>query len=444
MKKSITLLSILFLLSLTSCLNESVSDGELATTLKEQKWVAEDISFKADGWYYSETRVTLYFMDDGTGYYSEFNITQYEPDKNNYSRYFTQFTYTVSGDVISTYSTDGNSYSYTYSAGVLESGGWYYIPENITQGDYDLIEEQIEKHTPESGYCGIGVKYSYDKVNKILRIYGNGEMYDYSTSDHPWHDYDIRELVIEEGVTYIGDNFLYGLTYSISLDELEFPNSLERIGDYAFASVNVEKLRIPASVTKIGAGAFTDNYSLLSVYFARNNNLISIGGFAFCTEGTGHTPRIYNGYSEGLVVGAKMRSIGECAFKGCNLGYIKFEEGIKDIAGCAFMGAEISNTKLELPSSLETIGTLAFQGNYSTVKLGAAIEEIGAHAFVTNQRWGSLYMNATIPPKVGSNIISTGDDSNWTLYVPSGCKNLYSKYPWNNFRYIYEDSSLGW
>ena len=148
-------------------------DSELIALLKTQKWVGEDIYFNDDDWYYSETRITLYFMDDNIGYYYEFNKDQYEPGENEYSTYFTEFTYKISGNVVSTCSKDGNSHNYTYNAGVLESGGWYYMPESITQGDYDLIEEQKEKYTPEGGSCGVSLKYSYDKVEKIYFVFVN-------------------------------------------------------------------------------------------------------------------------------------------------------------------------------------------------------------------------------------------------------------------------------
>lgn len=448
MKKRVMLLLFTsLLLSFISCSSGDESNGvesngedsELIALLKTQKWVGEDIYFNDDDWYYSETRITLYFMDDNIGYYYEFSKDQYEPGENEYSTYFTEFTYKVSENVVSTCSKDGISHNYTYNAGVLESGGWYYIPESITQGDYDLIEEQIEKYTPEGGSCGVSLKYSYDKVEKILRIYGNGDMYDYSTSNQPWHDYDIQELIIEEGVTSIGDYFLYDLC---SLDELKLPKSLKRIGVGAFCGVYVEEVNIPASVTEIGEYAFYDNGILRFVDFARNNNLRTIGNFAFGYYGYRDTPAIYTGDSKGLVVGSNMRSIGSNAFERCDVGNITFDEGIKNISAGAFMGAEISNTVIKFPNSLETIGSVAFVCSFSTIRLGSGIKEIGNEAFITNNS-GKLYINSRTPPKVDSDFIISYDYGfYWALYVPKGCKSAYSKYPWSQLFTIYEDSSL--
>lgn len=451
MKKGIVLLLFTsLLLSFTSCGNEEVTGetegGELVALLKTQKWVGEDIYFDDDDWFYDETRITLYFMDNNIGYYDEYNKTQYEPGENEYDTYFTQFTYTVSGNEVLISFTNGTQHHYIYNAGVLESGGWCYIPKDITNSDRESINDNIEKYAPLTGFCGYNLQYSYDKYDKVLRIYGSGDMYNYSGSNQPWHDYDIEKLIIEEGVTSIGDKFLYGVKYYINLDELELPSTLKKIGSYAFFGINVSKLDIPASVTEIGESAFADIYSLLSIYFAHDNKLSTIGRWAFDSTDSKSSPNIYTGYSKGLVIGSNMRSIGAGAFDGCSVGYISFEEGIKEIAGATFMQAEISNTTLELPNSLEKIGSVAFYGGFTTVKLGSGIKEIASEAFVTYQDKGRMYINSKTPPKANSSVITSYDYGfNWTLYVPKGCKNAYSsKSPWkDNFKYIYEDSSLG-
>lgn len=443
------------LLSLTSCLPFHTSnnegeinggDSKLIAQLKAYKWVGEDIYFNADNWYYDETRITLYFMDNNIGYYYEFKKTQYEPGENTYDTYFTQFTYSVSGNYISISFTNGVQHNYTYNTDFLESsGGMYHIPKKITDSDREFINEQIEKYAPLTGACGYNLQYNYDKVEKILHISGSGDMYNYSSSNHPWHDYDIDELIIDEGVTSIGDYFLYGLRYNISLDELKLPSTLKKIGRYAFADINVSKLNIPASVTEIGEYAFSDIYSLLSIYFAEDNNLTTIGRFAFDNMDSKFSPYIYTGHSKGFVISRKMRSIGGAAFNGCDVGEISFEEGIKNVSGGAFMGAKISNTTLELPNSLETIGSVAFHGNFNTVRLGTGIKEISSEAFVTTQKSGKMYINSRTPPNAGSCVITSYDYGfNWTLYVPKGCKSAYSyKSPWkDDFKYIYEDSSM--
>lgn len=426
MKKGIVLLLFTsLLLSFTSCGNEEVTGeteggGELVALLKTQKWVGEDIYFDDDDWFYDETRTTLYFMDNNIGYYDEYNKTQYEPGENEYDTFFMQFTYTVSGNEVSITLTNGIQHYYTYNAGVLDSGGNYYIPKNITNSDRESINNNIEKYAPLTGFCGYNLQYSYDKYDKVLRIYGSGDMYDYSGSNQPWRDCDIEKLIIEEGVTFIGDNFLYGVKYWVNLDKLELPSTLKKIGSYAFAN-----------------GLFR------YIYFASDNNLSTIGDYAFYNTSY-LSSRIYTGNSEGLVVGRNMRSIGSYAFEGCDLGNVTFEEGIKEIAICAFSGAEISNTTLEFPNSLEKIGSGAFEGKFHTIKFGSGIKEIGG-GFQMYYEQGKMYINTKTPPKAGHCVVATPDERpNWILYVPKGCKSAYSsKSPWkDNFKYIYEDSSL--
>ena len=61
-----------------------------------------------------------------------------------------------------------------------------------------------------TGMCGDEVFYSYDKRTKQVLIYGNGEMYDYADfTDSPFYDSDIQSVVIESGVTTVGDYAFY-------------------------------------------------------------------------------------------------------------------------------------------------------------------------------------------------------------------------------------------
>lgn len=69
-------------------------------------------------------------------------------------------------------------------------------------------------------------------------------------------------------------------------------------------------------------------------------------------------------------------------------------------------------------------------------------------AFISGATSGEMYVNQSIPPYTGDNIIVERTywnpaESRWTLYVPKGCKSVYAvKAPWNKFKSIIEDDSL--
>lgn len=98
------------------------------------------------------------------------------------------------------------------------------------------------------GTCGESLTWKY--LDGVLTISGTGEMTDYSsTAAPPWDRYrdDITKVIIEEGVT--------------------------SIGDWAFRYYdNITSVTIPDSMTSIGTWAFGDCYQLTSVILPENYN----------------------------------------------------------------------------------------------------------------------------------------------------------------------------
>ena len=66
-------------------------------------------------------------------------------------------------------------------------------------------EAILTANAAESGTCGENLTWVLD--NGTLTISGIGEMMDYSLSKSPFsYNYDIKNIVIEDGVTSIGDD----------------------------------------------------------------------------------------------------------------------------------------------------------------------------------------------------------------------------------------------
>ena len=106
-----------------------------------------------------------------------------------------------------------------------------------------------------SGTCGPNLKWHLTD-DGVLTISGKGDMYNYS-NDHraPWYGYDIKRIIIGDGITTIGDNVFSDCS---SLTSVTIPNSVTTIGGYAFSVCSsLTSVTIPNSVTEIGDYAFS-------------------------------------------------------------------------------------------------------------------------------------------------------------------------------------------
>ena len=135
-----------------------------------------------------------------------------------------------------------------------------------------------------SGSCGTGVTYKFTASTGELTIsktgFGTGAMTNYSSSITPWDSYkdSITSLVIESGVTSIGDFAFYGC--SGLTGQLTIPASVTSIGSYAFSYCSgLTSVTIPDSVTSIGSSAFYGCSGLTSITIGEGVN--SIGSSAF-------------------------------------------------------------------------------------------------------------------------------------------------------------------
>ena len=125
-----------------------------------------------------------------------------------------------------------------------------------------------------SGTCGDNLEWTFS--GGTLTISGEGAMDDYEygflpwdenkLSTAPWSELDINEIVVEDGVTSIGDHAFAGCG---SLTEIVMPDSVTSIGDCAFGDCSsLTSVAIPDSVTSIGDYAFYYCDSLTDVYYS--------------------------------------------------------------------------------------------------------------------------------------------------------------------------------
>jgi hypothetical protein len=282
----------------------------------------------------------------------------------------------------------------------------------------------------DSGSCGDGVTWSYVADTEILTIAktgdGTGAMANYYISNQPWYGFNITKVVIEDGVTSIGDEAFF-----------VYPSLLS--------------VEIPASVTRIGASAFYKCTGLTSVSFATGSQLASIDTYAFyyCTNLTSIT--IPNGVttisnnafnSAGLTsiaIPASVTSIGSFAFIGCtNLETITVdEENAKyDSPGdCNAIIDKTSNTLVigckgtTIPDNVTSIGNDAFENctGLTIIEIPSSVTSIGDDAFENCTGLTSVIVHATSVPTLGSRAFDRNASSGRKIYVPYGLLTNYKE-----------------
>ena len=120
------------------------------------------------------------------------------------------------------------------------------------------------------GQCGDDVYYQLNRDTGLLRVSGTGAMWDFNGTWMegenaaswvegrelpPWSQERerIRVVVIDDGVTCVGDNAFEQCT---SLWDVSFGSTVERIGFQAFLSAGFELLALPDNITDISGCAF--------------------------------------------------------------------------------------------------------------------------------------------------------------------------------------------
>ena len=195
-----------------------------------------------------------------------------------------------------------------------------------------------------------------------LTITGNGPMANYdryiTSSDNsyaPWYKkiQNITRLIVEGGVTTLGDNILY-YSYSDSnndfhsfhpnLREVKLPEGLSCIGASAFCdSPELTEVKIPSTVTKIKDSAFSRCTGLTKIELPPQLEEVGYSSFYGCS-----------GLTE-ITIPSSVKTIRSGAFEECyNLESVTLSEGIREIGTEAFKRTNLKS--LNIPKSVKKLG----------------------------------------------------------------------------------------
>ena len=219
---------------------------------------------------------------------------------------------------------------------------------SLSQNAADLID---------SGSCGKNATWELYK-DGTLYIKGTGAMQDYNwnynettkivTTGAPWHDShsaSVKKLVVEDGITSIGND---AFSDCESLVSAELAEGITSIGDGAFTGCyDLEKINIPNSVTSIGYDAFDSCWALTSLELPSGLSKLESSAVSFTAFKELTVPH-----------GVKVVDSYLAAYND-NLTTVTLEEGVEEIWHRAFWGCEKLNN-ITIPRSVKKIEEEAF------------------------------------------------------------------------------------
>lgn len=188
----------------------------------------------------------------------------------------------------------------------------------------------------DSGSCGDHLTWTLDD-NGILTISGTGDMNDYNySSPWPWSNKNIKTVIINAGVTSIGNSAFY---YCTGLTSITIPNSVTSIGERAFDGCSSL-----TTVTIDSDHILSKEYSSSTDSYGNPTNTIGC---------------LFNSHVKEYIIGNSVTSIGYNAFYWCDsLKSITIGNSVTNIGYDAFSHCGL--TSVTIPGNVKKNRRLCF------------------------------------------------------------------------------------
>lgn len=278
----------------------------------------------------------------------------------------------------------------------------------------------------ESTTCGISGDCEWRLDGTVLTISGNGAMGDYNVGDEggfvtaPWGR-GITEIVIEDGVTYIGK---FAFIYNQDLKKVTLPSSVQNIGKFAFSECEaLETLICPNDIPAVRETGLT-NSPIKELTFGKNvsssDMIVAFGNNVKLEKINISADNSYFIFEDGVVFSKNKKEL--ILYLDSNRGTLyTVPDGVEVIGAYAFDKCHTIK-KVVIPNGVKTIGTAAFRydDELMEINIPGSVEAIGEEAFL-----GTNITSITIPDSV----TSLGRGAFWysslgEIILGSGIKNI--------------------
>ncbi len=250
-----------------------------------------------------------------------------------------------------------------------------------------LIPAAAATDTAYSGTCGANLTWTLDTETGILNITGTGDMYDgdYVFDQYLlWYEYraDIQTVIMEHGITSIGDLAFYGCT---NLTSVTIPDSVTSIGANAFEGCTaLTSVTIPDNVTSIGWRTFYGCTELTTVSIPASVTSIASTIFAGCKNlqsiQVDAANQHYTVDAYGVLYNKEFTTLIVCPAK--YVGSYVIPDSVITVSDNAFMDC-VGLSSVTILGNVKTIDDYAFYNctNLSSVTISDGATNIGDYAF---------------------------------------------------------------
>ena len=180
-----------------------------------------------------------------------------------------------------------------------------------------------------SGTCGRDLTWTLE--DGTLTVSGTGEMDNYMVvteegfvtgTTAPWEEMLIDTVIIEEGVTSVGD---YAFAYCDEVKQVSLPETLTYLGIEAFTSCSITEVELPDAISMIELNTFLSCRNLQKVKLPAGLRCIPFGMFQRCSA------------LRDITLPESVETVENDAFAGCtSLEELRIPAALTDIREYAF------------------------------------------------------------------------------------------------------------
>ena len=193
----------------------------------------------------------------------------------------------------------------------------------------------------------------------------------------------------------------------------ESGSTLEAIGNYAFYNLDIETIEFPDTLQTIGSYAFSANESLATVRFGSGLKTIASHAFHYCIR-----------LEETDFTNSQLRTVNDSAFRDCNsLKKVHFPDTLSSVGDAAYAYCS-ALADLRFANGLTALGKQAFYqcASLNVLTLPETISEIGEQCFENCAALKEIFYNAVHCEdlKSGNNVFTGAGDKNDGVKVTFG------------------------